>query len=177
MPWSSTPPPAIVGNAPRTNCALATLPISIFVVGWRLLAAAAHRPTPTGAAPRFWPERAVAYWSVCSPHWRWCWVPSAILRRDVFGGAAPPWSFPSAFQQPIAYRLTDHRGRCRSSAAGGVFAGVIGPQLVDHESVAHLTSSPGTYLAQTVVATLSAAVLSGVRPRCRLGSIHGRRPS
>lgn len=68
---------AIVGNSLAPSEALATLPISVFVVGMAACTLpAGASPGATAAAPRSWPERAVTCSPVCWPPSRWCWARS-----------------------------------------------------------------------------------------------------
>ncbi len=157
---------AIVGNTLAPSPALATLPISIFVVGMALCT------LPVGAIARRHGRRAAfltgtgcgvlvglmsALAVILGSFWAFC---AAML----FGGAyaAVVLSFRFAAADCAA---PDRRARAMSAVmAGGVFAGVIGPQLVTHTMnlwSPHLFAA--TYLAQAAVAALSAVVLLGVR--------------
>jgi len=157
---------AIVGNMLAPDKALATLPISIFVVGM------AACTLPAGAIARRHGRRAAflagtgcgmlvgllsALAVLLGSFWLFC-------RGTFFGGAYAAvvlsFRFAAADCVPAA-----RRPRALSLVmAGGVFAGVIGPQLVTHTmylSMPHLFAA--TFLAQAGVAALCALILLGVR--------------
>ncbi len=157
---------AIVGATLAPHRGLATAPISIFVVGTALTT------LPAGAlAQRF--GRQAAFMAGCA-----CGVVAGLLASAAvvlgsfwlfcaaafFGGAyaAVVLTFRFAAADCVA---PERRARALSAVmAGGVFAGVIGPQLV----TATMDRWPpypfaATYLAQAAVAVLSAAILIGVR--------------
>ena len=171
---------AIVGNTLSPNHSLATLPITIFVLGMTLCS------LPAGAiAQRF--GRRVAFMAGTG-----CGVLVGLLSAlalveglfwlfcvaSLFGGAyaAVVLSFRFAAADCVS---PDKRSRALSLVmAGGVLAGVIGPQLVTHTMQLwppYLFA--GTFIAQAVVAALSAIVLIGVRlPRPSLEETKGGRP-
>ncbi|MBR0669603.1 MFS transporter [Roseomonas soli] len=157
---------AIVGNMLAPDKALATLPISIFVVGM------AACTLPAGAIARRHGRRAAflagtgcgvlvglisALAVLLGSFWLFC-------LGTFFGGAYAAvvlsFRFAAADGVPAA-----RRPRALSLVmAGGVFAGVIGPQLVTHTMylwMPHLFAA--TFLAQAGVAALCALVLLGVR--------------
>ncbi|WP_240756790.1 MFS transporter [Roseicella aquatilis] len=157
---------AIVGNTLAPSPALATLPISIFVVGM------AACTLPAGAIARHHGRRAAflagtgcgvlvgllsALAVVLGSFWLFC-------LGTFFGGAyaAVVLSFRFAAADGVS---PARRPRALSLVmAGGVFAGVIGPQLVTHTmylSMPYMFAA--TYLAQAGVAALCALVLLGVR--------------
>lgn len=171
---------AIVGNTLAPSPALATLPITIFVVGMAVCT------LPAGALARRHGRRAAflagtaggvlvgllsALGVVLGSFALFC---TAML----FGGAyaAVVLSFRFAAADGVA---PERRARAMSFVmAGGVFAGVIGPQLVTYTMdlwPPHLFAA--TYLAQAAVAALSALVLIGVRlPMPTAAEIAGGRP-
>ena len=171
---------AIVGNMLAPDKALATLPISIFVVGM------AACTLPAGAIARRRGRRAAflagtgcgvlvgllaALAVVVGSFWLFC-------LGTFFGGAyaAVVLSFRFAAADGVPAPM---RPRALSLVmAGGVFAGVIGPQLVTHTMelwMPHLFAA--TYLAQAGVAALCALVLLGVRlPGLAAGDIKRGRP-
>ena len=171
---------AVVGNMLAPSKVLATLPISIFVVG---MAACA---LPAGSIARRYGRRTafmagtacgvlvglVSTWAiVAASFWLFC---AAMF----FGGAyaAVVFSFRFAAADCVS---ADRRPRALSAVmAGGVFAGVIGPQLVTHTMnmwPPYLFAA--TFLAQAAVAALAALVLSGVRlPRPVADDLSGGRP-
>jgi MFS family permease len=156
---------AIVGDTLAPDKALATLPISVFVVGM------AACILPSGAIARRYGRRAAflagtgcgvlvgllaAAAVTIGSFWLFCIA-------TFFGGAyaAVVLSFRFAAADCVE---PQRRARALSIVmAGGVAAGVVGPQLV----TATMNLSPhmfaATFVAQAAVAVLSAAVLIGVR--------------
>lgn len=157
---------AIVGAMLAPHRGLATLPITIFVIG------TAACTLPAGAlAQRY--GRHAAFMAGCA-----CGVAAGLIASAAmvlgsfwlycaaafFGGAyaAVVLSFRFAAADCVA---PERRARALSAVmAGGVFAGVIGPQLV----TATMDRWPpypfaATYVAQAAVAVLSAVILIGVR--------------
>lgn len=171
---------AVVGNMLAPSKVLATLPISIFVVG---MAACA---LPAGSIARRSGRRTafmvgtgcgvlvglVSAWAiVAASFWLFC---AAMF----FGGAyaAVVFSFRFAAADCVS---AERRPRALSAVmAGGVFAGVIGPQLVTHTmSLWPPYTFAATFLAQAAVAAMAALVLSGVRlPRPAADDLSGGRP-
>jgi MFS family permease len=171
---------AIVGNTLAPSAALATLPISVFVVGM------AVSTLPAGAIAQRFGRRAAflagtgcgvlvgllcALAVILGSFWLFC-------AGTFFGGAyaAVVLSFRFAAADCVG---PQQRPRALSLVmAGGVFAGVIGPQLVTftmHLWMPYLFAA--TYLAQAGVALLSAAILAGVRlPRPTAAEVAGGRP-
>lgn len=171
---------AIVGNMLAPSKVLATLPISIFVVGM------AACSLPAGSiARRFGRNTAfmtgtgcgvlVGLLSTLAVLTANFWLFSAAM---FFGGAyaAVVFSFRFAAAECVP---AERRPRALSTVmAGGVFAGVIGPQLVTHTMnlwPPYLFAA--TFLAQAAVAVLAAVVLAGVRlPRPTAEDLGGGRP-
>ena len=171
---------AIVGATLAPRPVLATLPISIFVVGM------AACTLPSGAIARRWGRRAsflagtgsgvmsgllAAVAVVFGSFWLFCFA-------GFLGGAyaAVVLSFRFAAADCVAPL---QRPRALSAVmAGGVFAGVIGPQLVTYTMnlwPAYLFAA--TYVAQAAVAAVSAFVLLGVRlPTLTAEELAGGRP-
>jgi MFS family permease len=171
---------AVLGNMLAPSKALATLPISIFVVGM------AASTLPAGAIARRYGRRAAfltgtgcgvlvgllaALAVVLGSFWLFCVA-------TFFGGAyaAVVLSFRFAAADCVP---PERRPRALSAVmAGGVFAGVIGPQLVSFTmdlSPPYLFAA--TFLAQAAVAALSALVLLGVRlPMPTTAEVTGGRP-
>lgn len=157
---------AIVGNTLAPDKALATLPVSIFVVGMTACS------LPIGAIAQRW-GRNVAFLSgtasgvltgllgalavVLGSFWLFCLA-------TFFGGAYAAVVF--SYRFAAADCVPPHR-RPRALSfvmAGGVFAGVIGPQLVNFTMdlwAPHTFAV--TFIGQAVVATLAALVLLGIR--------------
>lgn len=157
---------AIVGSMLAPTKALATLPISIFVVGMALCT------LPAGTIARLYGRRAAfligtaggllagllaAVAMIVGSFWLFC-------AATFFGGgyAAVVLSFRFAAADCVA---PERRAHALSAVmAGGVFAGVVGPQLVTHTMhlwPAHIFA--GSFLAQALVALLSASILLGVK--------------
>ncbi|PWC33610.1 MFS transporter [Azospirillum sp. TSO35-2] len=171
---------AIVGNTLAPSPALATLPISIFVVGMALCT------LPAGVIARRHGRRAaflagtgcgvvVGLLStlavILGSFWLFC---AAMIFGGAYAAVVLSFRFAAADCAP-----SERRPRAMSAVmAGGVFAGVIGPQLVTVTMnlwPPHLFAA--TYLAQAAVAALSALVLLGVRlPMPTAAEVAGGRP-
>ena len=171
---------AIVGNMLAPSKALATLPLSIFVVGM------AACTLPAGVIARRHGRRAAFLTGtgcgvlagllatlavVQGSFWLFC-------TATLFGGAyaAVVLSFRFAVADCVP---PERRPRALSAVmAGGVFAGVIGPQLVTYTmDLWQSYQFAATFLAQAGVAALSAAVLLGVRvPMPTAAEVAGGRP-
>jgi MFS family permease len=157
---------AVIGATLAPSQALATLPISIFVAGM------AASTLPSGAIARRYGRRAAfLLGTVCGvlvgllstiailtgSFWLFCCA-------TFFGGAyaAVVLSFRFAAADCVA---PAHRARALSTVmAGGVLAGVLGPQIVSYTMnwwPPYLFAA--TYLVQAGVAVLSAVVLLGVQ--------------
>lgn len=171
---------AIVGNMLAPNKALATLPISIFVVGMAVCT------LPAGAIARRYGRRAVfltgttcgvlvGLLSALAVVLGWFWL---FCAATFFGGAynAVILTFRFAAADCVA---AEQRPRALSAVmAGGVFAGILGPQLV---TLTMDLWSPylfaATFLAQAAIAAVSAVVLTGVRiPNPTAEEVAGGRP-
>ena len=171
---------AVVGHSLAPSPALATLPISVFVVGM------AACTLPAGAIARRHGRRAAflagtgcgvlvgllaALAVVLGSFWLFC---AATFFGGAYAAVVLSFRFAAADCVPAA-----RRPRALSLVmAGGVFAGVIGPQLVTHTMdlwPPHLFAA--TFLAQAGVAAVSALVLLGVRlPMPTAAEIAGGRP-
>lgn len=157
---------AIVGSKLAPSHALATLPLSIFVVGMAVCS------LPVGVIAQRHGRRAAfmagtgcgvlagliaAVAVVLSAFWLFCVA-------TFFGGAyaAVVLSFRFAAADCVA---PEQRPRALSFVmAGGVFAGVIGPQLVTYTMYLWAPHTFAvTFFAQAAVAALSALILLGVR--------------
>ncbi len=171
---------AIVGNTLAPDKALATLPISVFVVGM------AASILPTGTIARRHGRRAAflagtglgvlaglvaAIATVLGSFWLFC-------LSTFFGGAyaAVVLSFRFAAADGVE---PERRPRALSLVmAGGVAAGVVGPQLVTYTMdlwPPHLFAA--TFVAQAAAAVLAGIVLAGVRlPMPTAAEIAGGRP-
>lgn len=171
---------AIVGNMLAPSQALATLPITIFVIGMAacslpagLIAQRHGRRTAfmigTGCGVLAGLLSALAV--VLGLFWLFC-------AATFFGGtyAAVVLSFRFAAADCVP---PDRRPRALSFVmAGGIFAGVIGPQLVTYTmNLWAPFTFAGSFLAQAAVAAVSALVLTGVRlPMPTANDITGGRP-
>ena len=171
---------AIVGHLLAPSPALATLPISIFVVGM------AACTLPAGAIAQRHGRRTAfligtgggvlagllaALAVMIGSFWLFC---LATFFGGAYAAVVLSFRFAAADCVPV-----ERRPRALSFVmAGGVFAGVIGPQLVTYTM--YLWMPPmfvATFLAQAAVAALSALVLLGVRlPRPTAAEIAGGRP-
>ena len=171
---------AIVGSMLAPSQALATLPISIFVVGM------AACTLPAGAIARRHGRRAAFLTGTGSGVLVGLLASLAVLQGSFwlfcvamfFGGAYAAvvlsFRFAAADCVPAA-----RRPRALSTVmAGGVFAGVIGPQLVTYTMDLWLPYQfAATYLAQAALAVVSALVLLGVRvPTPTVAEMAGGRP-
>ncbi|MDK9696515.1 MAG: MFS transporter [Siculibacillus sp.] len=171
---------AIVGNTLAPDGTLATLPISLFVVGM------AASILPAGIIARRYGRRAAFLFGtacgilvglmsavaiVLGSFWLYC---SAMIFGGAYAAVVLTFRFAAADCVPPS-------GRARAMStvmAGGVAAGVLGPQLVTatmNLSQPYLFAA--TYLAQAAVAAVSASVLVGVRlPTPSREEIAGGRP-
>jgi MFS family permease len=171
---------AVVGNTLAPDKALATLPITIFVIGM------AACTLPAGAVAQRYGRRAsflmgtacgvlvgliAALAVLIGSFWLFC-------AATFFGGAyaAVVLSFRFAAAEGVP---AERRPQAISAVmAGGVFAGVLGPQLVTYT----MDLWPPylfvvTYLAQAAVAVICAGVLVGVRlPVPKRGDVTTGRP-
>lgn len=157
---------AVVGDVLAPSKALATMPISIYVVGMALCT------LPAGAiAQRHGRRTAFMLGTGCgvlagllaalavyhAAFWLFC---AATFLGGVYAAVVLSFRFAAADCATPA-----RRPRALSAVmAGGVFAGVIGPQLVTHTMnlwAPYLFAA--TYIGQAAVAALSAFILLGVK--------------
>ena len=171
---------SIVGHMLAPSKVLATLPVSVFVVGM------AACTLPAGAIARRYGRRAAflagttcgtfagllaAMAIVLNSFWLFC---AATFLGGTYGAVVLSFRFAAADCVP-----PEKRARALSAVmAGGVFAGVIGPQLVTFTmNLWQPYLFAATFLAQAAVAVVSALILSGVRlPRPTAADIAGGRP-
>ena len=171
---------AIVSNMLAPNKALATLPLSLFVVGM------AACTLPAGVIAQRRGRRAAfltgtgcgviagllaALAVVLGSFWLFC---AATLFGGAYAAVVLSFRFAAADCVP-----PERRSRALSAVmAGGVFAGVIGPQLVTYTmDLWQPYQFAATCLAQAAVAALSALVLLGVRiPMPTAAEVAGGRP-
>jgi MFS family permease len=157
---------AIVGDMLAPAKSLATLPVSVFVVGMAL------STLPAGAMAQRHGRRAVFMLGTGSgtlagilstiavlyaSFWLFC---AATLLGGIYAAVVLSFRFAAADCAP-----PERRPRALSAVmAGGVFAGVIGPQLVTYTMdlwPPYLFAA--TFIAQAAVAALSAMILMGVQ--------------
>lgn len=171
---------AIVGNMLAPSKALATLPISVFVVGMALCSLPAGR-----IAERFGRRTAFMCGTACGvltgllaalavvwgSFWLYC---CATLLGGAYAAVVLSFRFAAAdcvapAQRPHALSLV---------MAGGIVAGVIGPQLVTHTmQLWGYYPFAATFVAQAGIAAVSAIILLGVRlPVPQREHISGGRP-
>ena len=173
---------AIVGDALAPSRALATLPITVFVVGM------AASTLPAGMIARRHGRRTAflcgtgggvlagllaAAAVMVGSFWLFC---VATLLGGAYAAVVLTFRFAAADCVPAG-----QRARALSAVmAGGIASGVIGPELVTYTmTLLPAALFAATYLAQAAVAALSAAILSGVRlPRPAAGETEapGGRP-
>ncbi|WP_397473814.1 MFS transporter [Pusillimonas sp.] len=171
---------AIVGHMYAPNEALATLPISIFVVGMAVCT------LPAGVIAQRYGRRAAflagtgsgvlaGLVGALAVLWGSFWL---FCLATFFGGAyaAVVLSFRFAAADGVSPAM---RPRALSFVmGGGVAAGIVGPQLVTHTMYiwpAYMFAA--TFLAQAAVAAVSALVLLGVKlPMPTAAEIAGGRP-
>jgi MFS family permease len=157
---------AIIGNMLAPSRELATLPITIFVVGMAALS------LPAGAiAQRHGRRAAFLLGTACgvlvglmaavavakSSFWLFC---AAMFFGGAYAAVVLSFRFAAADCVPA-----EKRARALSFVmAGGVVAGVIGPQLVTFTmNVWPPHTFVATFLAQALVAAIAGVVLLGVR--------------
>ncbi|UFN48528.1 MFS transporter [Roseomonas sp. OT10] len=171
---------AVVGSMLAPSPALATLPISIFVVGMAactlpsgMIAQRHGRRAAflTGTGSGMLAGLLAALAIVLGSFWLFC---AATFLGGAYAAVVLSFRFAAADCAPPA-----RRPRALSAVmAGGVFAGVIGPQLVTHTMdlwLPHVFAA--SFVAQAGVAALSALVLLGVRlPRPTAAEVAGGRP-
>lgn len=171
---------AIVGSMLAPSPLLATLPISIFVVGMAVCI------LPVGRIARLYGRRTsflvgaaagviAGVVATLALLLGWFWL---FCTATFFGGvyAAVVLSFRFAAADAVP---AERKAKALSLVmAGGVAAGVVGPQLVTWTM--HLWPAQvyvATFLAQAIAAALSALVLLGVRlPKPTAAEIAGGRP-
>ncbi|CAM5197434.1 MFS transporter [Oligella ureolytica] len=157
---------SIVGNALAPDKSLATLPITIFVIGM------ASGILPTGAIARRYGRRTsflvgtscgvitgllATFAVLMSSFWLYCLA-------TFFGGAYTAVVLSFRFAAADGVEAAKKARALSFVMGGGVVAGIVGAQLVTHTM--HLWSSymfAATYIAQAAVAALLALVLMGIK--------------
>ncbi len=156
---------SIIGNTLAPSPAMATVPISVFVVGM------AAGTLPTGWIARHHGRRAAFLAGGCCGVAAGLVAALALLQQSfvlfcvatLFGG------FYGAVVQSFRFAAADGASPAARPRAlswvmvGGVFSGVLGPQLVTWTMDLSPHVFVASYLAQAGVAVLAMVVLSGVR--------------
>jgi MFS family permease len=171
---------SIIGATLAPNVSLATVPISMYVVG---LAAGT---LPTGAISRAYGRRVAFIIGTGCGVLTGLLGAFAILHSSfpLFCGATFLGGLYGAVSQSYRFAAADgasaqYRPKAVSWVmAGGVFAGVLGPQLVQWTmDIWPPYLFAFSFLMQAVVAVVAMAVLSGVdAPKPMPSDIHGGRP-
>lgn len=170
----------IIGHALAPDKSLSTLPITILVIGM------AVSTLPAGMISRHFGRRTTFLVGTgCGVIVGLIGMAAILLQSfwlfcfgTFFGGAYAAVIL--TFRFAATDGLEPHR-RARALSAvmvGGVFAGVLGPQLINVTMNAWTSDLfAGTYVAQACVAVINAIVLFGVKlPKPTAIEIHGGRP-
>lgn len=171
---------AIIGSTMAPDVSYATVPISMYVVG---LAAGT---LPTGAISRRYGRRTafiigtgcgtltglLGCWAIMhNSFWLFC---CATFLGGLYGAVAQSYRFAAADGASAAFRPK----AVSWVMAGGVFAGLLGPQLVQWTmDIWQPYLFAFSFLAQAVVAVIAMAIVAGVDlPRPAPADLHGGRP-
>ena len=171
---------SIVGATLAPDISLATVPLSMYVLG---LAAGT---LPTGAISRAYGRRVAfiigtfcgvltgllaAFAILHSQFWLFC---CATFLGGLYGAVAQSYRFAAADGASVAFRPK----ALSWVMAGGVFAGVLGPQLVQWTmDIWPPYLFAFSFVMQALVALVAMAVLSGVdAPKPAPSDLHGGRP-
>ena len=171
---------SIIGATLAPDISLATVPLSMFVVGL------ATGTLPTGAVSRTYGRRIAFMIGTGCGVLTGLLAAFAILRGSfvlfccatflggLYGSVSQSYRFAAADGASAAYRPK----AVSWVMAGGVFAGVFGPQLVQWTmDIWPPYLFAASFLAQAVVAVVAMAVLSGVdAPKPAPSDLHGGRP-
>jgi MFS family permease len=171
---------SIIGATLAPNISLATVPLSMFVVGL------ATGTLPTGAIARTYGRRVAFIIGTGCGVLTGLLAAFAILRGSfvlfccatflggLYGAVSQSYRFAAADGASAAYRPK----AVSWVMAGGVFAGVLGPQLVQWTmDVWPPYLFAASFTAQAVVALVAMVVLSGVdAPKPAPADLHGGRP-
>jgi MFS family permease len=170
---------AIVGDMLAPSKSLSTLPISIFVVGMAL------STLPAGAIAQRHGRRAAFMLGTGSGILAGLLATLAVLYASFWLFCAATFLGGAYAAVVLSFRFAaadcaapEGRPRALSAVmAGGVFSGVIGPQLVTHTmDLWPPFLFAATFIAQAAVAALSAVILMGVQlPRPSAAEIKGGR--
>lgn len=157
---------ALVGNTLAPSKALATLPISVFVVGM------AAGTLPAGAIARRYGRRAAFLTGSTCGLLTGLTAAAAVLLgffalfcfAMLLGGAYASVVLSFRFAAADCVRPAQQPRALSIVMAGGIVAGVLGPQLVTHTmGLWPPYVFVATYVAQAGLAVLCAAVLAGVK--------------
>jgi MFS family permease len=171
---------AIVGATIAPDVSLATVPISMYVVG---LAAGT---LPTGAISRRYGRRAafiigtgigactglLGSWAILhGSFWLFC---AATFLGGLYGAVAQSYRFAAADGASAAFRPK----AVSWVMAGGIFAGLLGPQLVQWTmDIWPPYLFAFSFLVQAAVALVAMAIVAGVDlPKPAPADLHGGRP-
>jgi len=171
---------SIVGATLAPSISLATLPISVYVLG------IAAGTLPTGAISRAYGRRVAFIIGTACGTLTGLLGALAILRGSfalfccatflggLYGAVSQSYRFAAADGASAEYRPK----AVSWVMAGGVFAGVLGPQLVQWTmDVWSPYLFAFSFVAQAIVALIAMAVLAGVdAPRPAPSNLHGGRP-
>jgi MFS family permease len=171
---------SIVGATLAPSISLATLPISVYVLG------IAAGTLPTGAISRAYGRRVAFIIGTGCGTLTGLLGALAILRGSftlfcfatflggLYGAVSQSYRFAAADGASAEYRPK----AVSWVMAGGVFAGVLGPQLVQWTmDVWSPSLFAFSFVAQAIVALIAMAVLAGVdAPRPAPSDLHGGRP-
>jgi MFS family permease len=171
---------SIIGATLAPDISLATVPLSMFVVGL------ATGTLPTGAISRAYGRRIAFMIGTGCGVLTGLLAAFAILRGSfvlfccatflggLYGAVSQSYRFAAADGASTAYRPK----AVSWVMAGGVFAGVLGPQLVQWTmDIWPPYLFAASFLAQAVVALVAMAVLAGVdAPKPAPSDLHGGRP-
>src|SRR5580704_1207852 len=171
---------SIVGASLAPSISLATVPLSMYVLG---LAAGT---LPTGAISRAYGRRTAfiigtgcgtitgllgAFAILHASFWLFC---CATFLGGLYGAVSQSYRFAAADGASAQYRPK----AVSWVMAGGVFAGVLGPQLVQWTmNIWPPYLFAFSFVIQAVVALIAMAILAGVdAPRPSAADLHGGRP-
>jgi MFS family permease len=171
---------SIVGASLAPSISLATVPLSMYVLG---LAAGT---LPTGAISRAYGRRVAfiigtgcgivtgllgAFAILHASFWLFC---GATFLGGLYGAVSQSYRFAAADGASTAYRPK----AVSWVMAGGVFAGVLGPQLVQWTmDIWPPYLFAFSFVVQAAVALVAMAILAGVdAPRPSAADLHGGRP-
>src|SRR5438270_4440734 len=171
---------SIVGASLAPSISLATVPLSMYVLGL------ASGTLPTGAISRAYGRRAAfiigtgcgvltgllgSFAILHASFWLFC---GATFLGGLYGAVSQSYRFAAADGASIAYRPK----AVSWVMAGGVFAGVLGPQLVQWTmDVWPPYLFAFSFVMQAGVALVAMAVLAGVdAPKPAAADLHGGRP-